>query len=380
MPESVQVRYRSVVMTVYPWQHPSGRQYWRYKHGGKAFTRASLDKAKAEAHTLCKATFRGSLDLADLTPEQVNACQRMIDADPSCALVDEFLVWHGKRAPQKNSKEAIAEFMALKKQNAGSSKLNCETLEKHLSALPDAMLCTITAATLPPLHGSPRTRANRRAAWVTFFRWCVAMGYLPYGEQTAPERLEKPIITRTTPSTYTRAQLDVLLANARPAYLPWVALAALAGIRTEEIHPQPGSKKSPLMWEDVNFERGIITVRPETAKTKHRRVIPICPLLKSILLPIAGKGRIGPMTHPADPSSYGTEPETNRLGSLIGGWKRNALRHSFISYRAAQVGLAKTAMEAGNSESEAKKSYNDAKSEAEAEEWFKGTFGEHSGR
>lgn len=34
------------------------------------------------------------------------------------------------------------------------------------------------------------------------------------------------------------------------------------------------------------------------------------------------------------------------------------------------AGVAQTAMEAGNSESEARKSYNDAKSEAEAEEWF----------
>ena len=59
-----------------------------------------------------------------------------------------------------------------------------------------------------------------------------------------------------------------------------------------------------------------------------------------------------------------------RIGRLIGGWKANALRHSFISYRAAQVGLGKTAMEAGNSEGEAKRSYNSAMSEVEANLYF----------
>lgn len=34
------------------------------------------------------------------------------------------------------------------------------------------------------------------------------------------------------------------------------------------------------------------------------------------------------------------------------------------------MGLDQTAMEAGNSESEAKKSYKSAKNEAEAEQWF----------
>jgi hypothetical protein len=54
----------------------------------------------------------------------------------------------------------------------------------------------------------------------------------------------------------------------------------------------------------------------------------------------------------------------------FGGWKANALRHSFISFYAATEGLAKTAMIAGNSESEARKSYNDSKSPAEAKAWF----------
>ena len=62
--------------------------------------------------------------------------------------------------------------------------------------------------------------------------------------------------------------------------------------------------------------------------------------------------------------------ETTRLGNLIGGWKRNALRHSFLSYRSALVGISQTAMEAGNSESEARRSYVDAQGKDMAEAWF----------
>lgn len=367
---SVTVRYRAVAITVFPWQHSSGRDYWRFKHAGQTVTRASLDQAKAAALALCKATMRGSLDLAELTPQQAAACQRMIEADPSCTLIDEFLVWHGKARPKKPCHQARAEFLAIKKANAGTSPHNVHILAGHLKHLPDLDLCDFTPANLPPLVGAPRTRANRRAAWITFFRWCQAQGHLSHGELTAPERIERPIITRSTPTTLDRAQLQILLEHVRPSYRAWLALAALAGIRTEEICPQQGSQKSPLMWADVRFDTNVIRVRAETSKTKRPRPVPMCAALRALLLPLAGEGRIGPHTHPSKPSTHGALAETSRLGKVIGGWQRNALRHSFISYRAAQVGLGKAALEAGNSETEARRSYNDSKTEAEAGEWF----------
>lgn len=61
---------------------------------------------------------------------------------------------------------------------------------------------------------------------------------------------------------------------------------------------------------------------------------------------------------------------TTILGEAVGGWKANALRHSFISYRAVQIGLSRTALEAGNSEAEARRSYHDAMTEADALAWF----------
>lgn len=367
------VRFGSVSLVLAPWQHGSGAMHWRasYYEGGRRrhLSAATLPKAKAKALEKAIELQKGTVDLNSLPPHILRQIRRLLDADPQLALVDEFLLWHSKARPRKNSTEAVAEFLAAKRANAGRSSLNLTTLAKHLATLPDLILCDIGPGDLPSLVGAPRTRSNRRAAWITFFRWCVQMEYLPRGEKTAPERLEKPIVRRGIPSTYSPAELRILLANVRPQYLPWLVLGAFAGIRTEEICPQHGSRKSPLMWEDFQWPRGIIIIRPETSKTGHRRVVPINAAIRA-WLPQDRVGRVGPMTHPSKPSTAGALAETTRLGALVGGWKRNALRHSFISYRAAEVGLATTAMEAGNSEGEARKSYNDAKGADEAAEWF----------
>lgn len=294
----------------------------------------------------------------------------MIEADPSCKLVDEFLLWHGRRAPKKNFGEAMDEFIAAKKSNRGRSERNVVTLKKHLSRLDHLRARTfsdITPADLVlPANRTARTRRNIRAAWITLFRWGIENEFLPRGEKVAPERLEKPIVPRSIPTTYTPEQLEILLNNVRPDYLPWIACSNLAGIRTDELFPM-SPDKSALDWSDFKWDQRIIVIRPETDKNGRRRVVPILPALKAWLWPVRKEsGRMSPMCQPFS----GVEPETQRLGALIGGWKVNAPRHSYISYRAAEVGIAKAAKEAGNSESEAKKSYDDAKSEADASRWF----------
>jgi integrase len=366
------VKHKTVTITVYQWRHSSGREYWRYRRNdGKVVTRSTLEAAKEDAMRHAKDIHRGTLDLTTLPPEQIRKLQRIVEADPSLALVDEFLIWHGRYRSAKLCADAVAEFLAVKEANAGPSPHHIRTLRRSLTMLPQGMtLADIRVSDLPTLPGAARTRKNVQSAWVTFFKWCQDREWLPHGEKTAPERLEKPRIVRGVPETFTPAELRTLLANVRPQYLPWLALVALGGLRTEEVVPQQASRKDSLRWEDIHLDRRIIIVRAETAKTGHRRVIPIGDRLAAILAPVAGTGHIGPRLYPSKPLNAQSVAETTRLGALVGGWRRNALRHSFISFRAALVGLAQTAMEAGNSESEAKRSYNDAKTREEAEEWF----------
>ncbi|MFY8268310.1 MAG: hypothetical protein ACOVLK_02825, partial [Terrimicrobiaceae bacterium] len=145
-------------------------------------------------------------------------------------------------------------------------------------------------------------------------------------------------------------------------------MAAFAGCLVAEIIQPKDGAKSPIVWEDFAWDRGIIIIRAETAKTGMRRVVPILPALAHWLEPYrAETGRVcSEYVPPSSGRKKGVPSETARLGALIGGWKPNALRHSWISYRAALCGMGQTAMEAGNSESEAKKSYNSAKGKDEA--------------
>jgi hypothetical protein len=63
--------------------------------------------------------------------------------------------------------------------------------------------------------------------------------------------------------------------------------------------------------------------------------------------------------------------ETGRLGQFIGGWKHNALRDSFCSYRAAIIqNVPQVSYEMGNSISMVKKSYHRRQPIRIAQEWF----------
>ena len=368
-PDSITVRYRTVSITVFPWSPRPGVTYWKFHHGKKTVARNTLEKAKAEAQRVAQETFLGRGKIGLMTDAQTRAIRRMLDADPSLALVDEFLAWKSRRRPDKPCRVAVDEFLAAKRSAAGASRRNVETLALHLAALPAMPLAEIRPADLPPLTGAARSRDNRRRAWVTFFRWCVDMEYLPHGEKTAPERLERPRVVAGIPATLTPAEIGILLANVTPEYLPWLALAAFAGVRNSEMSPV-ASDKPPLDWSDFHWDRELLIIRPDTSKTGRRRVVPILPALAAWLRPVAQQsGRVCPERNPTHRKGK-EEAESQRLGKLIGGWKPNALRHSFISYRAAIVGISQAAQEAGNSEAISRRAYQDAKGADMAADWF----------
>jgi integrase len=208
---------------------------------------------------------------------------------------------------------------------------------------------------------------------VTLFRWARKRDYLP-DRTTAAEKLERPKVTRKVPPTYEPEEALKMLRAAPEEYLPWLLVQGWDGLRFEEVFPRKaksGPQKRPFDWSDMLWSRNLIEVKAETAKTGERRVIPMDPMLRAILEPLAKKS--GPIAEGLVPPSKKPkrgESLTTTLGKLVGGWKPNGLRNSFISNRAALVGLAKTAAEAGNSESEARKSYNDSKSEEEGKAWF----------
>jgi integrase len=149
-------------------------------------------------------------------------------------------------------------------------------------------------------------------------------------------------------------------------FVPWLVLCGFGLLRSAELYAS--GDKSPIAWEDLLWGQGVIRIRPETAKTARKRVAPLHPVLVRWLAPLRG---VGPICGGVTPYAR-KRPETATLAQAagLGSWPANVLRHSAISYRAAAVGLGLASMEAGNSESEARRSYNDAKTAADAEAWF----------
>jgi integrase len=119
-----------------------------------------------------------------------------------------------------------------------------------------------------------------------------------------------------------------------------------------------------LDWNAVDLERKMIEVRAGQAKTASRRVIPISDNLAAWLTPLERKGKI---VRTKELQTH--VPALARALKI--GWPRNVLRHSFISYRIADVKSAdQVALEAGNSPSIIFKHYRELTTEEQAEKWF----------
>jgi integrase len=119
-----------------------------------------------------------------------------------------------------------------------------------------------------------------------------------------------------------------------------------------------------LDWSAVDLDRRMIEIRAGQAKTASRRIIPIPDNLDAWLRPLTRKGKV---VHAKELQTH--VPALCRALGLE--WPRNVLRHSFISYRIAQVKSAdQVALEAGNSPSIIFKHYRELTTEDQANAWF----------
>lgn len=285
-----------------------------------------------------------------------------------------FRTWRDSRRVTISISTAIAEFMASKSQ---CSNRHTYGLERDLNLLIEEF-GNIQVGELNRQHlqalinnhaSGSRRRFNIRAAIVSFFRWMRSREYLPDGI-TEADRLDKIDRGQGDVHVLTPAQMQTLLDNVRFEFLPWLVIGGFAGIRSEEIAPDPKSKKSPLMWEDFKWTRKLIDLRRETAKTgkkrrPQRRLIPIQDNLFEWLRPWHNAtGRVCAVR----PTQY----ETARLGKFIGGkWPHNCLRDSYGSYWAAiHKNLPELAYQMGNSVQMIEQSYHERQEEHDALAYF----------
>jgi len=350
----------------------------RYRYGVKKsnkwvqVTSGDLAKLKRKAFEDARIIDGGRVELSSMTQEQKDVCSWVIKRGLTVDTLQQLLKGDAGAGAMMVS-DLVSEFKTVKERGQGRSSRHVSGLKNDLDDFaiffPGRTIGSIMARDIERwLHSKnvgPRRKNNLRQNVVAAFRWARDRGYLP-DVKTQAERTERAKIRSAGVTTYTRQQLVKLAESVRDIYRPWLFLASWAGIRNEEMFPPSISDKSPLMWDDILFDRKIIIVRPETSKTGKRRIIPMTDALIHELQKIRGTGRVGPLTNVAS-------RETARLGKELGlrKWDQNALRHSFGSYRAAVTqNIGQVSLEMGNSISMCQSAYHEAKTHDEGVEWF----------
>ena len=205
----------------------------------------------------------------------------------------------------------------------------------------------------------PVSKNGIRRNLVTMFGFAKRQGYLHSERKTAAELSESFKEPETEIEIFTPEEMERMLNVCHARILPLVAIGAFAGIRSAEIRR--------LHWEDIKWDRGHIEIAGRKAKTAARRLVPITDNLKAWLAPWReAKGEIIKLADPA-----GTLNDIAVKAKIPGGWRQNALRHSFISYRVAETGdVARTALEAGNSPKMIFRHYREVVTGEDSAKWF----------
>jgi hypothetical protein len=122
-----------------------------------------------------------------------------------------------------------------------------------------------------------------------------------------------------------------------------------------------------LDWADIERRPGFIEVAAHKAKTATRRIVPI-PENLAHWLAVAPRTAERVWQHS---KAWFFEAMRNAAADAKIKWKQNALRHSFISYRLAEIqDVNRVALEAGNSPQMIFRHYRELTTPEQARTWF----------
>jgi integrase len=320
--------------------------------------------------------------------DYVEAINRLPPNTSLKEVVDFFVKRHPIGLPRMTVREVVNELIESKTKS-GKSDVYVKDLRLRLGQFADAFNMQISLvcgkqiedflrAARPgrgedsPSHFlSGRTQNNFRRLINTLFKFAIKRGYLPRDhdemggvelaeedngdiEIFTPVELRKLFTACLTPVKEHGKMRD------REEMVPYLAIAAFCGLRSAEV--------ARLDWSEVHLtgpER-FIEVKASKAKTASRRTVPISDNCAAWLTPFVQES--GPVCCYERPDKQCF----NYVGPAAQvEWKRNALRHSFISYRLAQIkNVHQVSLEAGNSPQMVFGHYRQLVTETQATEWF----------
>jgi len=197
---------------------------------------------------------------------------------------------------------------------------------------------------------------------------------------------ENPMLLLKAPETpsasklvYSGEQFHTLLSVADvsdPAYLlPFLVLSGFGWIRTSEM-VRLYSSEQVLTWEDLDWKRKRIHIRPEVGKSTRRksgneRFIPMDKYLLNWLSIHVGKhkGPIVPIQHTEFAEQMRALHKTAEIPIVHNGLRRSAISHYLAAH--PETGIGQLARLAGTSEATVKAHYLEALTPEAGEEWFK---------
>ena len=268
--------------------------------------------------------------------------------------------------PTRSNVQAAAEFSVSLKRK-GVSDIYVRNATASLKRFTDAVSGNIADVTVTDitrfLDGlkklGPVSKNGIRRNIVTLFVFAKKQGYLHPDRKTAAEQTESFKEPETEIKIFTPEEMQSLLLTAHARILPLIAIGGFAGIRSAEV--------ARLEWQDIKWDRGHIEIAGKKAKTAARRLVPLSDNLKAWLAP--WRNETGPILTITDAS--GALGDTAVKAKIPGGWRQNALRHSFISYRVALTGdVARTSLEAGNSPRMIFRHYREIVDEEATKAWW----------
>jgi integrase len=387
------VKRGSSVVKIYRDRKPTGTYYRvAYHIGGKRHRLHFNDLIKAtnEAEAKASQLSRGDIDAAQLTGRDRLVYGRAVEAIKEhgapldavaleysearklldgVSLIDAARFYsrhHGRGITRKSVADAVDGMIATKTAK-GVSAVYLADLRYRLGVFREAFHCDVNALTPDDLKAffesrsaglSARSHNNFLRTVRTFLRFAQNHGWLSK-EADLLARVEKRSEKPNPVEIFTPAQLAALLKKASAEIAPCLALGAFAGLRAEEI--------LRLDWADVEKRPGFIEVAAHKAKTATRRIVPISDNLARWLA-IAPRNAERVWQHS---KAWYFEAMRNAASDAKIKWKQNALRHSFISYRLAEIqDVNRVALEAGNSPQMIFRHYRELATPEQARTWF----------
>ena len=302
-----------------------------------------------------------SLELAAATYAK---CHEILGGDFAIQAAQFYKLHRADAITRKTVAEVVAELIETKKARDKSFRYVGD-LESRLNRFAKDFAVDIGSITtadvqrwLDRLKVAPQTAKNFRTVLGTLFGFAESRGYIFKGGNPV-EDVEHITANGGTIEIFTATEIADLLKAAPKEFLPVLALGGFGGLRTAEI--------MRIEWQDIDLAGGFIHVAAEKAKTRSRRLVPVTPNLAQWLAPYAKqRGAVWK----GDRHEMATARAATVKAAGVA-WKANALRHSFISYRLADIqNAAAVSLEAGNSANVVFRHYREIVRPEAARTWF----------